>query len=98
MARKQIARALDPAWGVEVMFAKDGAEGLSMLRKARPALMLLDLTMPVMDGFDVLKAMAAEGLDIPVVVISGDIQPDARRRVKALGALEFIKNRSTASF
>jgi len=53
--------------------------------------MFLDLTMPGMTGFDVLETVRAEGLDSFVIVVSADIQPEARVRVKALGAVAFVE-------
>ena len=47
--------------------------------------------MPVMDGYQTLQAIERKELDTNVVVISGDIQPEAHERVKKLGAIDFIK-------
>ena len=54
-------------------------------------MVFLDLTMPDMDGYQVLEAIKGEGLDAMVIVISGDIQPEARNRVASLGAMDFIQ-------
>ena len=53
--------------------------------------MFLDLTMPVMDGYQTLEAIRKDDLPIMVIVVSGDIQPEAQDRVKKLGAIDFIK-------
>jgi FixJ family two-component response regulator len=53
--------------------------------------------MPVMDGFEVLEAIKVQDLSCLVVVISGDIQPEAMARVKRLGAVDFIKKPVDAS-
>jgi chemotaxis protein CheY-P-specific phosphatase CheC len=53
--------------------------------------MLLDLTMPDMDGYQVLAALRDEHLDCRVVVVSADVQEEAVRRVLELGALAFIR-------
>lgn len=91
MARKQMARALPDNWEVEVSFAKHGEEALEIIKSGGAEIMFLDLTMPVLDGYQTLEAIKAEDLPIMVIVVSGDIQPEARDRVKKLGALEFIK-------
>ena len=91
MARKQILRALPEDWPVSVMQACNGQEALELLRQARFDLLLLDLTMPILDGFGVLAAIQAEGLDVKVIVVSGDVQEEAVRRVTELGALAFLK-------
>lgn len=90
-ARKQVQRALPPGWDVEVTFAGNGEEGLAAISAGKGDVVFLDLTMPVMDGFEVLEAIKARDLPCMVVVISGDIQPEAMARVKKLGAVDFIK-------
>ncbi|WP_101757550.1 response regulator [Oceanicoccus sp. KOV_DT_Chl] len=91
MARKQVARSLPPGWEVEVTLATNGAEGLEAIRAGKGEMVFLDLTMPEIDGYGVLEAIKAEGLKCMVIVISADIQPEARDRVIGLGALEFIR-------
>ena len=54
-------------------------------------MVFLDLTMPVMDGYQVLEEIVKQDLNTLTVVISGDIQPEAHERVKRLGALDFIQ-------
>ena len=90
-ARKQMARALPPEWNVEVHFAADGVEGVSAIREGKGDVVFLDLTMPNLDGYGVLETIRRDDLPAMVIVVSGDIQPDAQERVKALGAMAFIK-------
>lgn len=91
MARKQVFRSLPDGWDVDVTFAKNGVEGVEALREGKGEMLFLDLTMPELDGYGVLETIKSEGLKSVVIVISGDIQPEARERVLKLGALEFIK-------
>lgn len=91
MARKQVLRALPEGWEVEVTFAENGVQGLEAIRAGKGEMVFLDLTMPEMDGYQVLEHIRAEGLKSVVIVISADIQPDARERVLKLGALDFIR-------
>ena len=91
MARKQCARSLPDGWPVDISFAANGEEGVAAIKEGKAELLLLDLNMPVMDGYEVLEAIRAQDLETMVVVISGDIQPEARSRVKQLGAIDFIK-------
>lgn len=90
-ARKQLARALPEGLATDVQFAANGREALAILEAEDIDLMFLDLTMPEMDGYQTLKAMSANDIEVPTIVVSGDIQPEARTRVLSLGALEFIK-------
>jgi two-component system chemotaxis response regulator CheY len=90
-ARKQMKRALPADWDIEVTFATNGQEGVEAIRQGKGEVVFLDLTMPVMDGYGVLEAIRKEDLPAMVIVVSGDIQPDAQERVKKLGAMAFVK-------
>ena len=91
MARKQVARSLPEGWDVDITFATNGAEGLQAIREGKGEMVFLDLTMPEVDGYQVLETIKAEGLDAMIIVISGDIQPTAHLRVTQLGAIDFIQ-------
>lgn len=91
VARKQVAKCLPQDWEVAVHFAKNGEEGLASLAAGKGDLLLLDLNMPVLDGYGTLEAIQKQGLKTKVIVVSGDIQPEARDRVVSLGALDFIR-------
>ncbi|MDO6443698.1 response regulator [Marinobacter sp. 2_MG-2023] len=91
LARKQMARALPSGLADTILFAHNGVEALNKLRAHEADLMFLDLNMPEMDGYEVLERVLAEDLPIMTIVVSGDIQPEARERVRKLGAIDFIK-------
>ncbi|MDB5980024.1 MAG: zraR 3 [Pseudomonas sp.] len=91
MARKQLLRALPTDWGVSVTLASNGMQALEAIRQGLGEVVLLDLTMPEMDGYQVLAAMRAQKLQAKVIVISGDVQAGAVQRVLELGALAFLK-------
>mgnify|MGYP001942416405 CR=1 FL=1 len=90
-ARKQMARALPSDWDVEITFAENGQIGLEAIKAGKGEVVFLDLTMPVLDGYGVLEAIKGNDLPAMVIVVSGDIQPEAQERVKKLGAMDFIK-------
>ena len=76
--------------GWSVAEAGNGREGLERLGMARPGLVLLDLTMPVMDGFAFLEAMRArpDCSDIPVVVLTAlDLTWEDRRRLHGASSI-----------
>jgi chemotaxis protein CheY-P-specific phosphatase CheC len=85
-----MARSLPPHWDVSVNFAADGREAIEAIKQGKGEILFLDLNMPVMDGYEVLRAIRRHDLDTMVIVVSGDVQPEAYRRVKDLGALGFI--------
>lgn len=90
-ARKQVTRALPPEWQPEITYAGNGEEALAAVRAGQGDVMFLDLTMPVMDGYQVLEIVKTEDLPTVIIVVSGDIQPEALERVKKLGAIDFVK-------
>ena len=91
MARKILIKSLPSTWDVEITQAVNGLEALDAYRAGKADVMFLDLTMPVMDGYEVLENLQKEGLNSFVIVVSDDIQPLAQERVKKLGAMAFIK-------
>ncbi len=91
VARKQMLRALPPDWDVLVSFACDGEECLQYLAADRGHILFLDLNMPVLDGYAVLREIRARDWPTLVVVVSGDIQPEAEQRVRELGAIQMIR-------
>ena len=79
--------------GFEVSSANDGEEALKILHSGDlPQVILFDLIMPKMDGFEVLTVMKTEGLikKIPVIVISNLGQDEDIKRAKDLGASDFL--------
>ena len=77
-------RAMLEKDGWSVTEAEDGRQGLERLDAGRPGLVLLDLTMPVMDGFTFLERMRArpDCADVPVVVLTAlDLTREDRRRL-----------------
>jgi chemotaxis protein CheY-P-specific phosphatase CheC len=91
LARKQMARSLPSSLNAEITFAVHGLDALEKLAEQEFKLMFLDLTMPELDGYGTLEQMQVRGIDVPVVVVSGDIQPKAKAKVEILGAKDFIQ-------
>ena len=56
--------------GYEVHVASDGTSGLALARSASPNLIILDLMLPGMDGYRVLRTLREEGVDTPVLILS----------------------------
>ncbi|MCW8908200.1 MAG: response regulator [Sedimenticola sp.] len=90
-ARKQVMRALPDGWDVEITLCEHGREAVDAIAAGKGDILLLDLTMPVMDGFEVLEHIRRNDLPTLAIVISGDIQPESYRRVIEMGAVAFIK-------
>ena len=78
--------------GFDVTVARDGKAGLDALREAKPDLVLLDIIMPKMTGFEVMEEMQKdpELKDIPVIIISNSGQPVEISKIKQLGARDWL--------
>ncbi len=78
--------------GFEVAFATNGEDGLKLAQKDKPALVLLDLLMPKMDGFEVLERLKADPnlKDIPVLILSNLGQREDIERCMKLGAVGYV--------
>lgn len=76
----------------EVLTACDGGEALAVALGAKPDIILLDIMMPVMDGFEVLAKLRAceQGKDIPVIVLSACSQPQDVERAEKLGVSGYL--------
>jgi CheY-like chemotaxis protein len=88
MLREIIGEVLEDA-GYVVEAAADGAEALAKVRADRPAAVLLDLMMPVMNGWQFLETCRAESLcpDVPVLVMSAGHRAAAAEHLGAQGFL-----------
>ncbi len=87
--RKIVCKIVKEA-GHEPLQASDGREGLEMISSRKPECIILDLMMPEMDGFEVLKTLNKQESKIPVIVLSADIQEIVKKECMELGAKAFI--------
>jgi DNA-binding NtrC family response regulator len=78
------------ALGCETATAADGQEGLALVQREVPALMLLDLQMPRMGGLELLRALRREGLDFPIIVITAHGSIEAAVEAMKEGAYDFL--------
>lgn len=78
--------------GYEVVVARDGLEGLEKLKKFSPDVILLDIIMPKMGGFEMMEEMNKnpELKKIPVIIISNSGQPVELDKAKELGAKDWL--------
>jgi DNA-binding response OmpR family regulator len=78
--------------GYEVEVAEDGEIGIEKIRETKFDLILLDIIMPKMGGFDVLEAMQRDESisEVPVIVVSNSGQPVEIDRAQKLGAKDWV--------
>jgi len=70
----------------EFFEAENGAIAVEVFKKEKPRVVFLDLTMPIMDGYEALLEIMKIDSDAQVIVVSADIQAEAKQRVLDLGA------------
>jgi len=70
----------------EIFQATNGLEAVEICKTEKPDIAFLDLTMPVMDGYEALPKMLERTPKLKVVVVSADIQEQAKTKVISLGA------------
>jgi two-component system response regulator MprA len=76
--------------GYQVDIASDGEAALQAIQANPPAMMLLDIRLPKLDGLQVLERLRTAGIHVPVVVLSNHMDGETIRRARALGALEYL--------
>ena len=77
--------------GYDVVLAESGRKGLELFRRERPAVIVLDLKMPEMDGLSVLQQVRSLNPKQPVIILTGAGTPETERQVRALGVTEFVE-------
>ncbi len=78
--------------GYNVSVARNGEEGLKIVKELKPDLVLLDIIMPKIGGFEVMEGMAGdeELKNIPIIIISNSGQPVELDRAQKLGAKDWL--------
>lgn len=85
------------AEGAIVIEARDGEEALEKIRETKPNIIMLDVMMPKINGFDVLKQLKSdsETADIPVIILTALSDDQKRRQGLQLGAADFVVKAET---
>jgi len=76
--------------GHEVETACNGQEALEKIQANPPDCLLLDMLMPIMDGVQVLEQLESQGLKLPVIVLTADVQEWLKTQCLELGATNFL--------
>jgi len=93
LARSAVIKTLNKELGNEneIYQAENGEVALSLYKKENPDIVFLDLTMPVMDGFEALKKIRAHDEKALIVVVSADVQEHAVSQVMSDGAIMHVQ-------
>jgi two-component system, cell cycle sensor histidine kinase and response regulator CckA len=89
---REVTRVLLETYGYRALLASNGEEAVRVLDERRDeiAVVVTDLMMPVMDGYDLIDAIRERGSEVPVVAVSGLHTSDASERALAAGADHFV--------
>ena len=79
--------------GFKTLSSNSGQQGLAIARSERPALILLDLRLPDVDGLTICRELVDDPqiCDIPVIIVSGMERPDIIRQCRAAGCQYFVR-------
>ena len=75
----------------DVIEASNGQEAIDLYKEHKPAICFMDLTMPIVNGFDATKEICDFNNDAKIIIVSADIQEIAMQKAKENGAIGFIK-------
>jgi CheY-like chemotaxis protein len=86
LSRDALSRRLERS-GYQVLRAVDGEQAIAMAHSAPPDLILMDLGLPVLDGWQATKRLKADSAtrDIPIIIVSAHVQASDRAMVLAAG-------------
>lgn len=76
--------------GYETNVAYEGEDGYKKINEWKPDLILLDIVLPKMNGYEILEKLKADGNTTPVIIISNSGQPVEIERTKSLGAKDYL--------
>jgi two-component system, chemotaxis family, chemotaxis protein CheY len=93
MARKMVIKTLKDVIGenAEIIEAQNGLESFDLYKEHLPKIVFMDLTMPIMDGFEALEKIKEFDKNAKVIIVSADIQKLSMEKASKLGAFNFIK-------
>jgi len=96
LIRELVSRILEDA-GYRVVMAEDGAQALEVIRAHRPAVAIIDVMMPQLDGIETIRHLRAEPAtaELPILLVTAKASPEALRRGRELGA-DYLRKPFTA--
>jgi CheY-like chemotaxis protein len=91
LIRDILRKTLSRVEGLRVVgLAENGVEALELVHAYKPDLLVLDISMPVKDGLEVLEELRAEGSEIVIVMFTADPTPVSRKVCRDLGANYYL--------
>ncbi len=91
IARKMLKSCLPKDQGYEFFEAGDGKEGCAKYQEINPDITFMDLTMPVMSGYEAIENIIKVDANALIIVVTADVQMKAVKKVLGLGAYMVLK-------
>ena len=87
-----LARRLEHLGSFEILVASNGQEALEVASRSKPDLILMDLRMPVMNGYEATRALRQMdwGKDLPIIAVTAHAAEEHREKALAAGCSDFI--------
>lgn len=80
-----VAKSFLNRWGATVDVASNGLEALNIVEPARHHLILIDIQMPVMDGYEATRKMRGNGVTLPIIALTANLPDEIKERVEKTG-------------
>jgi CheY-like chemotaxis protein len=77
-------------WGAEIDVATNGLEALAIFNKDKHQLILMDLHMPLLDGYEATKRLRQKGVKVPVIALTASMLPEESKKIFAAGADDIV--------
>jgi len=90
MNRDMLSRRLERK-GYQILIAVDGQEGVNKARQERPDLILMDMSLPVLDGWEATRQLKADAAtrDIPIIALTAHAMAEDEKRAREAGCDDF---------
>ena len=85
-----VAQTYLKRWGANIDVATNGLEALNQIDKAKHKLVLIDLHMPVMDGYEASRKMRENGVTMPIIALTATLPSEIEEQVKKTGIDDIV--------
>lgn len=85
-----VAKTFLQRWGASIDVANNGLDALNKLDTSRHKIILMDLHMPVMDGYEAAKKMRADGVTLPIIALTANLPREVEEKVKQMGINDIV--------